>query len=161
MYNNAKVIAARLLLKKDTGASIEVFLLEPKDKDYTTLYKEEKVVWKCLVGNKKRWKTGALKWVKDDLNVRLNWVNRESNYIEISWNKELAFANVLKQMGKIPLPPYIKRANKEEDKRTYQTVYAKNEGAVLVTALTDQGGQNTLLLPSSDLLGKVISDERK
>lgn len=129
-FNNAKVIPARLFFTKPTGAKIEVFLLEPKNKDYSSLYNKNQVVWNCLVGNKKRWKDGEVNLALEGENLRANWDNREGNTIVFSWDSNKPFTEVLENAGKMPLPPYIKREAESIDSNHYQTVYAKTEGAV-------------------------------
>jgi len=129
-FNNAKVIPARIHVTKETGALIEIFLLEPSNKDYGSLYHRGSSRWKCLVGNKKRWKEGPLTLKLSNYDIEINWVDREKGEIEFIWNEDIVFSNVLDEAGKIPLPPYVKREVEREDSITYQTVYAKEEGAV-------------------------------
>ena len=129
-FNNAKVIPARIHVVKETGALIEIFLLEPTNKDYGSLYHKGRSKWKCLVGNKKRWKEGKLRLKLAGYEVTLQWQNRELGEIDFIWTKDITFSQVLEDAGKIPLPPYIKREVVKEDNVTYQTVYAKKEGAV-------------------------------
>ena len=129
-FNNSKVIPARIHFVKETGAVIEIFLLEPENKEYTSLYSKGKSTWKCLIGNKKRWKEGDLKLSLTNSTLKVRWVNRDENLIEFSWEGDCYFTNILNEAGKIPLPPYIKRDSREEDNDNYQTVYAKQEGSV-------------------------------
>jgi S-adenosylmethionine:tRNA ribosyltransferase-isomerase len=142
VFNNTKVVEARLLFEKKTGSSIEIFCLEPAPiyADITTaMLQKNKVLWKCLVGGAKKWKDE-----NEYLNLLINTdatdfiltaqkIEKRNDYflIEFSWNAtELSFAEVLHCAGKIPLPPYINRAVEEKDKETYQTIYAKNKGSV-------------------------------
>lgn len=140
VFNNTKVVEARLLFKNSTGANIELFCLEPAD-DYaditTAMLQKQKVLWKCLVGNAKKWKEGFLtkEMLYNNLSFTLqaNKIEKQNDYflIEFSWNAdEYSFAEVLHFAGQIPLPPYLNRNAEEKDKETYQTVYAKYDGSV-------------------------------
>lgn len=134
VFNNTKVIPARLYFKKETGADIELFLLEPvlpSSEMNLNLATIGQVVWKCMVGNAKKWKDGmALKGNIGDIEIIANWQNREEKLIQFNWNKAITFAELLDQLGKIPLPPYIKRKSDAQDEEAYQTVYASQPGAV-------------------------------
>jgi len=137
IFNNTRVIAARLKFKKSSGGGIEIFLLEPENGNYENLYHIGKTRWKCLVGGSKKWKNneallleingGELTTV-----VLARSIEKNDTYclIEFEWNEEITFSDVLLKTGLIPLPPYIKRENTEADKARYQTVYAKQEGSV-------------------------------
>ena len=140
VFNNTKVVEARLLFKNSTGANIELFCLEPAD-DYaditTAMLQKQKVLWKCLVGNAKKWKDDFL--VKEILHNNFSFtlqakkMERQNDYflVAFSWNiDEYSFAEVLHFAGRIPLPPYLNRKEEEKDKETYQTVYAKHDGSV-------------------------------
>lgn len=137
VFNNTKVIEARLLFKKTTGGVIEIFCLEPHEQypDITTaMLQKEKVWWKCLVGGASKWKRGQVleKKIKDVvLYATCIEKNNHTFIIELSWSPTtLSFAEVLHHAGAIPLPPYIKRAAEEEDKDRYQTIYAGTHGSV-------------------------------
>lgn len=140
IFNNTKVVEARLLFKKTTGTTIEIFCLEPADNyaDITTaMLQHKKVLWKCLVGNAKKWKDEILikKILHDGKEMELSAKkinSRGENFIiEFSWNDEqLSFAEVLHIAGVIPLPPYMHRDADDDDKSRYQTVYAKQDGSV-------------------------------
>lgn len=140
IFNNTKVVEARLLFEKESGRKIEIFCLEPADEyaDITSaMLQKGKVRWKCLVGGAKKWKEGSLKCMigKDfaDLTLSATKVSKEQEYfiIELTWNKQgLTFAEVLHLAGQIPLPPYLNRAAESEDKERYQTIYAKQDGSV-------------------------------
>lgn len=136
-FNDTKVIAARLLFKKNTGTTIEIFLLEPLDGNYEQLHLTHATSWKCLVGGSKKWKQD------EALTIEINTdqhktvliakrIEKAENYtaIEFTWDQPISFSDLIKATGQIPLPPYIKRETKEEDKTRYQTVYAKEEGSV-------------------------------
>ena len=140
IFNNTKVVEARLLFTKPTGGNIELFCLEPHEQypDITTaMLQKGKVLWKCLVGGAKKWKADALvkEIVQDDKIVRLSAMimERLNDYftIELSWDDDsLTFAEILHIAGLIPLPPYLNRAADEADKSTYQTIYAEHDGSV-------------------------------
>ncbi len=137
VFNNTKVVAARLLFQKPTGGVIEVFCLEPHEQypDITSaMLTKEKVWWKCMVGGAGKWKHGMiLQKLVDDVTLEATIIERspETFTIELKWNKpDLSFAEVLHKAGAIPLPPYLHRDAEEADKERYQTVYAKEEGSV-------------------------------
>ncbi len=129
-FNNAKVIPARIFLTTVTGAKIEVFLLKPFDKDYQQAMSAlHSIKWECMIGNKKKWKNDEIL----TLNLNGNLVEFElvnDKIVEIKWSLDLAFVSLLTEIGKIPLPPYIKRLSNEHDETRYQTVYSKIEGSV-------------------------------
>lgn len=134
ILNNAKVIPARLNFYRNTGAKIEVFLLEPES-PFTqmelALRVKEKCVWQCMIGNLKRWKDDEilnLNLENTVLNAKL--ISREKQLVQLSWDSDLPFSSILEQAGKMPLPPYIKREAKISDSESYQTIFAKQEGAV-------------------------------
>lgn len=141
LFNNTKVVEARLLFKKETGAVIEIFCLEPHEKysDITTaMLQKTKVEWQCLVGGISKWKKGQvlekkIKSGNNEIILRANYVKKRTDtfIIELSWSPgELSFAEVLHTAGAIPLPPYIKRSAEESDTERYQTVYARHDGSV-------------------------------
>lgn len=141
VFNNTKVVEARLLFEKNTGGKIEIFCLEPHDQysDITTaMLQKEKVWWKCLVGGAKKWKEGALHMeIERPGNVPLLLTANKSEQlneayiIEFSWNdSNMSFAELLHLAGNIPLPPYLNRAVEANDKERYQTVYAMHDGSV-------------------------------
>ncbi|HEV7780871.1 MAG TPA: S-adenosylmethionine:tRNA ribosyltransferase-isomerase [Chitinophagaceae bacterium] len=137
VFNNTKVIEARLLFQKPTGGVIEIFCLEPHEQyhDITTaMAQKEKVWWNCLVGGASKWKAGQVleKKIGDTL-LFAKYIEKENGkfIIELSWSPaHLPFAEILHQAGAIPLPPYIKREAEESDKERYQTVYAGKHGSV-------------------------------
>ena len=125
IFNNTKVVEARILFQKSPGSTIEIFCLEPGDMyaDITTaMLQKEKVLWKCLVGGAKKWKEEpVLKMIKNDLK-EIKLVARKIEkftdhfLIEFSWNEDtLSFAEVLHAAGSIPLPPYLNRNAEESD----------------------------------------------
>ena len=137
-FNNTRVIQARLILHKPTGARIEVFCLEPADKKITmheAYASKSSVVWKCLVGNAKKWKEGVLEIKNKKSNALLiaEKAGKENDtfLIKFSWQPSSAsFANILELFGRIPLPPYIQREDNHEDKIRYQTLYGELSGSV-------------------------------
>ncbi len=130
IFNNTKVIPARIPLLKENGVAIELFLLHPtSDSAPTEQLMESKgeITWECLVGNKKRWKDGD---VLKNGDLRFSWLNREENQIRINWNTDQPFAEILEEIGKIPLPPYMEREAEINDTDRYQTLFSEKLGAV-------------------------------
>lgn len=141
VFNNTKVVEARLLFQKDTGGVIEIFCLEPHEvyADITTaMGTKARVLWLCLVGGASKWKRGLVlekKWVLNSKEVVLQakYIEKrtDSFVIELSWNDaQISFAEILHEAGKIPLPPYIKRDVETQDALRYQTVFARYDGSV-------------------------------
>ena len=137
VFNNTKVVEARLLFEKSSGSNIEIFCLEPDDRygDITSaMLQKEKVYWKCLVGGAKKWKEPFLQKKIDattHLFARIEEKRNDYFLIEFNWsNSNLSFAEVLHDAGLIPLPPYLNRTVEKEDKTTYQTIYAMHNGSV-------------------------------
>ncbi len=139
VFNNTRVIQARLLFQKQTGARIEVFCLEPvAPHDYALIFQQtERCSWNCLVGNLKKWKEGPLMRtvVMGEDEVTLQAVKKESHgdshIIEFSWNNpRYSFADLLEAAGILPIPPYLHRETEKSDLQTYQTVYSKIKGSV-------------------------------
>lgn len=137
VFNQTKVVEARILFQKPTGGVIEVFCLEPGEQypDITTaMLQKGKVWWKCLVGGAGKWKHGmVLLKQAGDVIIEARIVDRttETFIIELSWDKpDMCFAEVLHKAGAIPLPPYLHREAEENDKERYQTIYAREKGSV-------------------------------
>ena len=138
VFNNTRVIHARLFFRKETGAKIEIFCLEPVEPaDYEIAFQEKKqVVWKCMVGNSKKWKAGVLKrdveieGEKITISAEKREQTENTFNIEFSWNKPVSFAEIIEHTGTLPIPPYLNRETEEADEETYQTVYAKIDGSV-------------------------------
>ena len=136
IFNNTRVIKARIRFQKSSGGVIEIFLLEPFQADYTsTLSAIKKTTWKCMIGGVSKWKEGELSWesgVKSlELKATLLEKLDDAYVVQFSWTPDdLSFAEVLEQAGDIPLPPYIKRKTETADTERYQTIYAKDEGSV-------------------------------
>lgn len=134
VYNNTRVIQARLFFQKESGARIEVFLLEPHlPRDYEQIFQARGMCeWKCLVGNSKKWKTGALRLCtaseNDDIDLQVERV--DDSVCRFSWRGDMSFAELLERVGELPIPPYLNRHSEPNDKITYQTVYARIKGSV-------------------------------
>lgn len=181
--NETKVIRARLRFRKESGAAVEIFCLEPID-DYQKVFSEGAPCrWKCLVGNSKRWKEGFL-FLNLDIDGQPVVLTAERcekfddcSLIEFSWTpSSMSFAQVLEAAGEIPLPPYLHRDAEPEDVTRYQTVFARQEGSVaaptaglhftasLLSDLKDKGcrfdevtlhvGAGTFKPVSSDTIGE-------
>lgn len=139
VYNNTKVIRARMFFRKETGAQIEIFCLEPlMPADYAQNFQAQgSCEWLCLVGNLKKWKGGKL-----HRQLSLNGqdvvflaehvgVEDKAQRIRFSWTPaEIPFGDLLEQAGQIPIPPYLNRESQQSDERSYQTVYSRIEGSV-------------------------------
>lgn len=137
VFNNTRVVQARLEFYNHNGARIEVFCLEPHSeiKDLSiAMATKGSVEWRCMIGNNKKWKTGSLE-AKSEQGISLHIERIESLestfVVRFTWDNEtLSFSEILESFGKTPLPPYIKRKAEEKDKQTYQTVYAQFDGSV-------------------------------
>jgi S-adenosylmethionine:tRNA ribosyltransferase-isomerase len=136
VFNDTKVIRARLLFRKPTGAGIEILCLEPHDppETETAFLQRGHSSWKCLVGNAKRWRTGPLELKAGCCVIRAEHPQQEGDgtfLVKFSWDPEdLTFGEALGQAGHIPLPPYIHREDTPEDRERYQTIYAAHDGSV-------------------------------
>ena len=183
VFNETKVIRARLQFHKATGSRIEIFCLEP-EKDYQVAFSATSPVrWKCLIGNSKRWKEGKLSMELSvggkPVALSAERISQNDQYaeIEFSWTPEnLSFASVLEAAGEIPLPPYLHRDAEPDDRDRYQTVFARYDGSVaaptaglhftqpLIAALREQGftfdevtlhvGAGTFKPVSTDTIGE-------
>ncbi|MEP6846008.1 MAG: S-adenosylmethionine:tRNA ribosyltransferase-isomerase [Panacibacter sp.] len=140
VFNNTKVVEARLIFKKPTGSNIEIFCLEPGElyADITTaMLQKGKVLWKCLVGGARKWKDEPLiKMIESNsgtITLSAKKIEKFSDYflVEFNWEDDsLSFSEVLHVAGSMPLPPYLNRDAEEADKERYQTIYAKCNGSV-------------------------------
>lgn len=136
VYNRTRVVQARLLFTKETGGVIEIFCLEPHEQYadvQTAMLQTQRVLWKCLVGGAGKWKHGMVLVMKQDdlqLNAKIAGRDADTFTIELSWNDDRSFAEVLHKAGKVPLPPYLHRDAEVSDDERYQTVYARDEGSV-------------------------------
>ncbi len=139
VYNDTKVIPARLIFQRETGARIEIFLLNPVQP--TTVIPEimlstQPVTWQTMIGNAKKWKSGEiLKGVIETQGQKVvleaKLVDKENKWVEFDWNSEsVPFVDIVESSGEVPLPPYLNRKAEESDKDRYQTVYSEKEGAV-------------------------------
>ncbi len=158
VFNETKVIRARLQFRKATGSRIEVFCLEPENDYQVAFSASSPVTWKCLIGNAKRWKEGPLTMALTvggkPVTLNATRLSQNDQYAEIafSWTpSDLPFASVLEAAGEIPLPPYLHRDAEPADRDRYQTVFARYDGSVaaptaglhftqpLITALREKG----------------------
>jgi S-adenosylmethionine:tRNA ribosyltransferase-isomerase len=139
VFNNTKVINARMHFAKETGALIEVFCLQPISPiDYSlALATNTKCSWKCLVGNNRKWKSGSLTKKLEiqgqELSITISKLQQIGNTFEIlfEWdNPNIHFSDILENSGDIPIPPYLNRKSEDSDKITYQTIYSKLQGSV-------------------------------
>ena len=137
VFNDTKVIQARLHIRKESGASIELFCLEPWQMPVVQAFEKTSTVqWKCLIGNNKRWKSA---WLERKMTVRGQDVTLRAERLQavadawivrFSWNGGFSFAEILEAAGEMPLPPYLHRKAEESDRERYQTVYAHFKGSV-------------------------------
>lgn len=139
VFNNTKVIQARMLFQKETGAKIELFCLEPAvPHDYALIFEQtQSCVWTCMVGNLKKWKEGTLhKRIEVGEDTVVLTAEKKESFgdsllIEFRWdNPSLTFAQLLELAGVLPIPPYLHRETEKSDLQTYQTVYSKIKGSV-------------------------------
>ncbi len=139
VYNDTKVIPARLIFQRETGATIEVFLLAPVTPTRVIseiMLATYPVTWETMIGNAKRWKEneilkGRVMAKGKEVILSAEIVDRESKWVRFTWSDSIvAFVDVVEASGEVPLPPYLNRKPIEDDKNRYQTVYSKNEGAV-------------------------------
>lgn len=135
-FNDTRVFPARTFFKKKSGSVIQIFLLEPLNMDVqVAMSQQDNVIWECIIGNLKKWKsneklTTTVNIDGTDCIVDAHLLDREKKMVRFEWNGEYTFSKVIHALGKVPLPPYIKRDSEKKDLNDYQTVYAKQEGAV-------------------------------
>jgi S-adenosylmethionine:tRNA ribosyltransferase-isomerase len=152
VFNNSKVIPARLPFFTETCACVELFLLEPIQPNSYELALgkngDKTCTWKCFVGNLKKWKYTVIDAAIDSIHCKLTAERlstiEDAYEIKFSWDADLAFSEIIEALGKIPLPPYIKRETIESDKITYQTIYAKIDGSVAAPTAGLHFTDNTL-----------------
>lgn len=141
IFNDTKVVPARLHFQRSTGAHIEIFCLEPVEPhEYNTVFAStDFCVWKCVIGNAKRWKSDILELynpLNDNtisrLNLKAELLSREgqTGYVKFVWSRGTPFSSVLEACGTIPIPPYLNRDSEDIDLERYQTLYAKIRGSV-------------------------------
>ncbi len=166
VFNDTKVVPARLHFKRDSGAHIEIFCLQPVEPaDYAQAFSStQKCSWQCVIGNSKRWKDDILSYLvpegivsqeMDSIGLKAKLINRDgqTGTVEFSWQTGIPFSNVLDICGNIPIPPYLNRQTEAIDLERYQTVYAHIRGSVaaptaglhfsdrVLQTLTDNGVQ--------------------
>ena len=138
VFNNTRVIRARLIMHKSTGARVEVFCLEPHSPaDYERAFSVKgEAEWSCIVGNLKKWKEGEVQIAFDYeakeylLRAEITERGEREHIVRFRWDVDLSFGQLLEHLGRIPIPPYLNRESEEIDLTRYQTVYAKVEGSV-------------------------------
>tara|TARA_R110002049_G_scaffold293720_1_gene478900 strand:- start:53 stop:1264 length:1212 start_codon:yes stop_codon:yes gene_type:complete len=139
VFNDTKVIPARLIFHRATGGRVEVFMVEPNQP--TNIVQDAmqvtgECVWKCVVGNLKRWRDGEVLWKQfkvngEKINLRLQLENREDKTVRFKWEPaHISAASWIEALGQVPLPPYLMREVVSKDKEDYQTIYAQHQGAV-------------------------------
>lgn len=138
IFNNTKVIFARIFFQKKTGGHIEVFCLEPAEPaDYALNFAARRTcTWICMVGNLKKWHEGKIYCrffhAGQEVILTAEKLVQKGGEVQIrfSWNRDLSFSEVLEACGRIPIPPYLNRDSEDSDKIRYQTVYSREEGSV-------------------------------
>ena len=138
VFNNTKVIRARVIMHKPSGARIEVFCLEPhQPADYERAFAVKgECEWSCIVGNLKKWKDGYVEINFDyegeacQLRAEIKERGEREHIVRFEWDVDLTFGQLLEHLGRIPIPPYLNRESEEVDLTRYQTVYSKFEGSV-------------------------------
>lgn len=138
VFNDTRVIPARLYFRRESGALIELLLLHPLDpaEVHRAMAAEGNTSWELMVGNKKKWKAGEtlrsrLPLADTEIEISAQWLDRERNHVQFTWEPAgVSFAELIGAAGELPLPPYLGREADTEDRERYQTVYARHEGAV-------------------------------
>lgn len=136
VYNNTRVINARLRFRKESGALIEIFCLEPvMPADYAVSFASsgaDGVQWQCFVGNSKRWKEGPLHGRVGDCVLTAERIAKEGNasVVRFTWTGAASFAEIIAEAGELPIPPYLNRATEQSDEQDYQTVFSRIDGSV-------------------------------
>lgn len=141
VFNDTKVVPARLHFQKTTGAHIEIFCLEPvSPEEYVTMFEvKDRCRWKCIIGNVKRWKSGEVYLFNPEeredishMNLRAELIERsgETSVVEFKWDDSAPFSKVLEVCGSVPIPPYLNRETENVDLDRYQTLYARFRGSV-------------------------------
>ena len=158
VFNNTKVIHARIFFRKPTGAAIEVFCLEPvAPVDYALNFASRGTcVWSCMVGNLKKWKEGAVSctFAKDGkeyvLTAEKQEVTSGEALVRFVWDDALSFSEVLEACGRIPIPPYLNRESEASDEIRYQTVYSREEGSVAAATVAAPAQTKTSKAKAND-----------
>lgn len=138
VLNNTKVIPARLYFKRKTGANIEIFLLNPVEPSTVLpiiMEQTKTVTWHCVIGNKRRWKSGEVlegqfRYNGENYKLDAELTDNENNLVKLTWEGGMQFSELVVAYGNIPLPPYLNRESEESDKQDYQTIYSEKDGAV-------------------------------
>ncbi len=139
IYNNTKVIPARLIFQRESGAKIEIFLLQPVEPTRVIpeiMISKVPVVWEAMIGNSKKWKDGEvlqgrIQLKEKEVILKADLISRSERLVRFSWDDpEVSFVDLVENSGEVPLPPYLNRKPVEADKQRYQTVYSEKEGAV-------------------------------
>ncbi len=138
VFNNTKVIRARIIMHKSTGARVEIFCLEPHaPADYERAFSVRgECEWSCIVGNLKKWKEGEVSisfesdGVEESLHAQIVERGEREHIIRFRWSEKHTFGELLELLGRIPIPPYLCRESEAIDNSRYQTVYSKFEGSV-------------------------------
>ncbi len=139
VFNETKVVPARLFFRRDSGAHIEIFCLEPYEPaDYNVNFASvSSCRWKCVIGNAKRWKDDILSFDVESgelaqISLKASLISRDgqTGVVEFSWQGGIPFSRVLELCGQVPIPPYLNRATEDIDVERYQTLYAKIRGSV-------------------------------
>lgn len=166
VFNDTKVVPARLHFQRETGAHIEIFCLEPvQPEEYVTMFEQtEKCRWKCIVGNVKRWKNDTLSLYNplndreiNSMNLTADLIERcgETSIVEFRWSDAAPFSRVLEVCGNIPIPPYLNRDTEAIDLDRYQTLYARLRGSVAAPTAGLHFTEKVL----SDIRGKGIDTD--
>ncbi len=165
VFNDTKVVPARLFFRRESGAHIEIFCLQPQSPaEYNTAFATTgKCSWQCVVGNSKRWKDDLLKYDSDvpeitaiNLQARLLERQAQTGTVEFTWEGGMPFSGVLELCGKVPIPPYLNRDTESIDLERYQTTYARIRGSVAAPTAGLHFTERTL----SDLSSKGVEMQR-
>jgi S-adenosylmethionine:tRNA ribosyltransferase-isomerase len=138
VFNDTKVIPARVYFQKPTGATIELLLLHPEAPTRVindAMLVTRQTTWSGMIGNKKRWKpdetlSQTLTIGGKTVTLSAAYADHAQNHVQLSWDSDATFLDIVQALGEIPLPPYLHRDTEAQDQETYQTVYARQEGAV-------------------------------
>ncbi|MBW3467932.1 S-adenosylmethionine:tRNA ribosyltransferase-isomerase [Arthrospiribacter ruber] len=139
VLNNTKVIPARMIFQRASGAKIEIFLLKPVAPSTVineVMINTKGVSWECMIGNLKKWKEkeilkGIIQIHDQEIELKAQLIDRDKKWVEFTWDgQHVPFVSLVEASGEVPLPPYLNRKATKEDKPRYQTVYSKKEGAV-------------------------------
>lgn len=134
IFNDTKVVPARLHFKRESGAHIEIFCLQPVEPaEYVQAFAATSSCrWQCVIGNSKRWKDDILHFIDPSISLRAKLVSKQaqSGVVEFSWDEGICFSNILDRCGQVPIPPYLNRETEAVDLERYQTVYARIKGSV-------------------------------